>query len=543
MTDANLRARVSALELMFSKTTLTGMCTSIDKKFQAMINQRLIDLEKRTMIVADSKVDSADYYLKLKSKLDKIEFEKVLAELVQVRKNLDEVTKTNIEIREQFNRSEERHSNELNKTQSQLKQLRADFQDYCNEQNNMEDIEDSIPAANISGKFTTSIESISKLINNTENHVDEKEQEVPISRANLNKPSEDSFNSLGKKAIVTEIKGLVNNLKRGSPRNTAELKNLIESVRNLQVQIENLEMNYKELHKRQNDLVISLGEINNKTNKLKETCDVIGANRNEDMGRFMQLKSQVESLYMAVEDHKEKLVKGKQTDDKLIKDQGVLEEGLNKVKAKCSLVEYKQIALTEKFNFQISDENKLTKVDLKEIFELSEVIKETSKIILKENEVVKKDFNTIKNILNIELQRLKTENELLLRENKRIYERTRNIESLFNKMNEEYKGVAKNQRGIESVPRMIINKTRLDKPTSKDALLVYPNQTLYTRMTNNIRNIQIRKLKNAHRLSSMSEVMNNTRTERFDSQEEIEYGGDKVKNERIALNNLKVAYK
>eukprot|EP00826_Nyctotherus_ovalis_P047740 TRINITY_DN5534_c0_g1_i8.p1 TRINITY_DN5534_c0_g1~~TRINITY_DN5534_c0_g1_i8.p1 ORF type:complete len:259 (+),score=74.67 TRINITY_DN5534_c0_g1_i8:144-920(+) len=257
----------------------------------------------------------------------------------------------------------------------------------------------------------------------------------------------------------------------------------------------------------------------------------------------MQLKSQVASLYIVTEDHKEKLQQANSLSHKLLEDQTALEDGLNRLRIKSASTESKQAALAEEFSLQLSSEHRLTRADLKELFELSEAIKGTSKVILRENEVVRKDFECTKNVLSSELQRLRTENELLLRENERIYERARDIESLFNKVNVEYQRVAKNQRAAESVPRLAF-KPHSERPTPKEMPLALPSQGLHTTMVNYRRNVQAKRLKNVYRLSSMSEAMNNSRTERFEAVEEVEYGNrlDRVKHEGVALNRLKMAF-
>ena len=229
-------------------------------------------------------------------------------------------------------------------------------------------------------------------------------------------------------------------------------------------------------------------------------------------------------------------------------------EGLTQIKVKHAGLESKHASLAADVEFQMKDENKITKDDVKKLYELGEAIKGTAKIIFSESSSMRRDFEATKGILDSEINRLRSENEMLLREYERLYENNRNTESTFKQFKEECKYLINdlknnksNPNGNDTFSRISnldsnrLGKTFGVKPILKEIAWGFSKPIVCSTKTTCRRNIRVQKLLN-NRLSSMSESLNNSRTDKFESADDNSDKIDKQKLEYLKLNRFKVEF-
>ena len=291
----DIESRIASLELMFSKSTTTGLCTALDKKLQTFIGQRLIELEGRIGIVMDSKVDGTDFYVNIKNKIDKNDFEKILAEVLHMKEGFKNAIKTNNEIKEEFikikENQKEEWKEELKDFKKQLKNLRIDFdeiEEYFNEQRKIDENEYSKspalsyikPQMELSPETTNPTQTTNNIPNPTpvintiplENSIPESIEKVENSEITTNKTEENKITDSEKNIVkidtpkvepqkieVTEFKPtqiqynpppVINNKansKYGKRPN--EIAIVMDLIKNIQTQINNSTMNVADVNK------------------------------------------------------------------------------------------------------------------------------------------------------------------------------------------------------------------------------------------------------------------------------------------------------
>ena len=135
---------------MFSNKTSTGMCSVIEKKIQLIIKEHLLRLESRIIDLADSKVDATEYYLKLKTKVETADFEKILNQFLTLNKQLIKTVKSSEELSKKVEENEDMWNKNVkvlkesftfstNSLQSQMQQVLAEVVAARNDRSNKED--------------------------------------------------------------------------------------------------------------------------------------------------------------------------------------------------------------------------------------------------------------------------------------------------------------------------------------------------------------------------------------------------------------------
>jgi len=129
MSTVELEKRIGFLENMFSNSTNTGLNLNIEKKIQSVIKNYFTDLENRTVAITDSKVDATDCYLKLKEKVNRGEFEKMLDQFLQLKKEFMNAKESNELLRKQVADTENKFSSEMKNVVTKFSDLQADSQE------------------------------------------------------------------------------------------------------------------------------------------------------------------------------------------------------------------------------------------------------------------------------------------------------------------------------------------------------------------------------------------------------------------------------
>ena len=115
-----LESRVERLETMLS---------GIDKKMLNMIKQHIASLETRTLTLIDSKVDVTDYYLKLKSKVEKDDFESILKQILIMKQSFSEVIESNKEMKKEFKVTQDKCEKNIKELKSVINKSKIDAND------------------------------------------------------------------------------------------------------------------------------------------------------------------------------------------------------------------------------------------------------------------------------------------------------------------------------------------------------------------------------------------------------------------------------
>eukprot|EP00826_Nyctotherus_ovalis_P066507 TRINITY_DN9833_c0_g1_i14.p1 TRINITY_DN9833_c0_g1~~TRINITY_DN9833_c0_g1_i14.p1 ORF type:complete len:125 (-),score=23.15 TRINITY_DN9833_c0_g1_i14:46-420(-) len=102
----DLEKRVALLESTLNPPSEIGGVSMLEKRMQRMIGQHLSNLESRMTALIDSKVDSSDCYLQLKAKVNKTDFEKILAQMLILKKGHEEALANNKELSSNMKRIE-----------------------------------------------------------------------------------------------------------------------------------------------------------------------------------------------------------------------------------------------------------------------------------------------------------------------------------------------------------------------------------------------------------------------------------------------------
>jgi len=130
MTD--IEHRVKALETMFASSSATGMWTLIDKNIQRTISQQLNNLETRLIALIDAKVDISDCYLQFKTKVERSDFEKILSQVLNIKKGQGQFIEFRDELSKRIEAIEEKYNSQVEIFHSKVLQLIETSKNACN---------------------------------------------------------------------------------------------------------------------------------------------------------------------------------------------------------------------------------------------------------------------------------------------------------------------------------------------------------------------------------------------------------------------------
>ncbi len=102
----------------------------MEKKLNVTINMHMGELESRTIALADSKVDAADCYLRLKNKVERGDFQKMMDQFLDIKKGFEELRVSHLDTKTQQTEMYNKCKEETQKMQTRI----VDFQRETQEQ-------------------------------------------------------------------------------------------------------------------------------------------------------------------------------------------------------------------------------------------------------------------------------------------------------------------------------------------------------------------------------------------------------------------------
>lgn len=353
---------------------------SLEKAINAIIKRHISELEIRTIAIADSKIDSADCFLKLKQKADKSDIQYLKGRIFALCSEIQKLQKEKDDIAGFVAENSKKQSEDAEEIKLKINGLSLGI-DKLNEEQKC--FQSEPKKVNSSSEYKNVLVQLGKLTERTENQ-----------HSKLEKLDNAQKNS---QIIV------FHNIKINK-----QLMNLVEKAETQKNFLDTLE------------------------NKIEKTLEICNQYK-EDIQRF---QDQFNSHLNMITAQKVQIIKAFENNDSLTsKIENITSklEGLN-VKETMLSKEYANFLQQIKQNIKEEQDKKIPNSFMQDSKTQLESIK-------RENIMLRNEFEELRTAIEIDFNRLRTENELLSKEYDRTYQHSRQAETSISKLQNDYKSL------------------------------------------------------------------------------------------------------